>query len=314
MKHAHRLPSIRKPSIPGYRLQGLLAVGGTALVYAATHESSGRAVAIKIPKPSCRSASDLERFEQEMRVARLVRHRHLVGAHDDGWLAGECPYLVMDRQPGRTLSAVLATQRRLPVTVVIEAALQLSAALTELHRQHIVHCDLHPKNIWWESPGQSLDSFTVKLLDFGLARFLTEQLAPQKILVSRSPFGFGTPGYAAPEQLTEPACVSAGSDVYSLGALLFESLCFCRPFFRNTMELEIRAQCAGSLFPLRSLAPQVPAALAEIITSMLSLEPSARPTLSEATEVLSALRKTLRNPSRPPVLRRRTSVMLRTAA
>src|SRR5262249_42886336 len=125
-------------------------------------------------------------------------------------------FIVMEHVPGQTLKALIERAGPQPLRYVIDVGRQLCRALEAAHRQRVIHRDVKPSNILLTPSG------TPKLVDFGLASALMEEMAA-------SPGGLGTPLYAAPEQLIDAASVDSRADVYSLGVTLFEMLTGKRP-------------------------------------------------------------------------------------
>src|ERR1044072_8574559 len=155
-----------------YRLERLLGQGGMGAVFLATHLGTDRFVALKLIAPQFMLNPEfVERFKREARAAGRLRHPHVVDVTDFGFSGtGDelVAYLVMEYLDGCTLSDVLAEEDRLPLYWVVDILEQVSSAVDEAHHQGIVHRDLKPDNIWLEP--NSLGSYRVKVLDFGIAK------------------------------------------------------------------------------------------------------------------------------------------------
>ena len=155
-----------------YRLERLLGQGGMGAVFLATHLGTDRYVALKLIAPQfMRNPEFVERFKREARAAGRLRHPNVVDVTDFGFSgAGQerVAYLVMEYLDGCTLSDVLAEEDRLPLYWVVDILEQVCSAVDEAHHQGIVHRDLKPDNIWLEP--NSLGSYRVKVLDFGIAK------------------------------------------------------------------------------------------------------------------------------------------------
>jgi serine/threonine protein kinase len=155
-----------------YRIDRRLGVGGMGAVFVATHIGTGRTVALKLIAPGFASdATFLERFRREARAAGRLRHPNIVDVTDFGVarVGGEpLAYLVMEYLDGCSLDEVLAEERMLPVAWVVDFLDQLALAVDEAHRHGVVHRDLKPSNVWLEPNLRG--GFTVKVLDFGLAK------------------------------------------------------------------------------------------------------------------------------------------------
>jgi eukaryotic-like serine/threonine-protein kinase len=208
-----------------YEILSPLGAGGMGEVYRAKDPRLGRDVAIKVLPASFSSDSDrLKRFEQEARAAGILNHPNITAVHDLGTHDG-APYVVQELLEGETLRAELSggrfSQRK-----SIEYAVQIAQGLAAAHEKGIVHRDLKPENVFVTKDGR------VKILDFGLAK-LTETAASANAtnLPTATEPGvvMGTLGYMSPEQVKgKPA--DARSDIFALGAILYEMLAGQRAF------------------------------------------------------------------------------------
>src|SRR5918997_3439574 len=156
-----------------YRLERLLGQGGMGAVYLATHLGTERFVALKLIAPQfMRNEEFVERFRREARAAGRLRHPNVVDVTDFGFArvgdGARVAYLVMEYLDGCTLAEVLAEEKSLPLGWVVDILEQTCSAVDEAHQQSIVHRDLKPDNIWLEPNRRG--SYTVKVLDFGIAR------------------------------------------------------------------------------------------------------------------------------------------------
>ena len=258
-----------------YQVIRLLGQGGMGTVYLARQTALDRDVALKViaVQEGGLPQDAVSRFEQEMRATARVEHPNTVRLYDSG-AAGRGLYLAMEYLPGRTLREVLDVEGRLPPARAARIAKQIARALAAAHRQRIVHRDLKPENI------MLLDDFGepdfVKVLDFGIARFLDGQTAR---LTARGAV-IGTPAYMSPEQ-AQGLPVDALTDLYALGAILYEMLCGQVPLGRETALSTLMAQVREQPVPLPALAPETPAALADLVMSLLQKAPAARPASAE---------------------------------
>lgn len=186
-----------------------LGYGGMSLVYLAHQIDIGAEVAIKVMRPCVRRNPDAEeRFLNEARSAASVQHPHVVRMLDYGNLPSGEPYLVMEHLPGRSLAELLESDGPMPWSRVRKIGLQLAAALSEVHAQGVVHCDVKPANCMQQASAAGGDF--VKLLDFGVAH--TGDAQPDRLVA-------GTPSFMAPEQ-AERGIIDERTDVYGLGATL----------------------------------------------------------------------------------------------
>jgi serine/threonine protein kinase len=162
-----------------YRMEKLLGKGGMGAVYLAIHLGTDRPVALKIIAPEfMRNDEFVERFKREARAAGRLRHPNVVDVTDFGFAqhgSERVAYLVMEYLDGCTLAAVLAEETRLPLDWVADILEQVCSAVDEAHQQGIVHRDLKPDNIWLEPNRRG--GYTVKVLDFGVAKLAEESVA-----------------------------------------------------------------------------------------------------------------------------------------
>ncbi|MBI2919566.1 MAG: protein kinase [Planctomycetes bacterium] len=212
-----------------YRLVKELGRGGMGAVYRAVHGETGREVALKVMlQPAAESAPEAERFRRESElVARLGGHPHLVAIHEVGVVADRL-YFTMDYVEGRSVKQRIAEEGPLPGREAARICAEIAGALDFVHRAGVVHRDVKPHNMLLDAAGKAY------LTDFGLAKDI---VGPGGLTVSGT--ALGTPAYMSPEvaahggRRAQPA-----SDVYSLGASLYEMLTGRFPFAGATgMEL-----------------------------------------------------------------------------
>ena len=235
-----------------YRLLYPLGRGGMGAVWVAEHVELGVNAAVKFIDP--RLAEDdyaLKRFKREARAAALLQSTHVVHVFDYGIDRGD-PYIVMELLTGETLATRLGREGQLAVEEVSQVISQMCKALARAHEQGIVHRDLKPENVFLvdESPG-----FTVKLLDFGVAKLLGERGHSE--LVTQSGYLLGTLKYMSPEQLNGSRKVDARADVWALGVIAFECLTGQLPGRRGS-PFELIAEICHDTFPKPSSIAHVP--------------------------------------------------------
>jgi serine/threonine protein kinase len=211
-----------------YEVLGQIGAGGMGEVYKAKDPRLSREVAIKVLPASFSSDADrLRRFEQEAKAAGILNHPNItavydIGSHDDA------PYVVQELLEGETLRSLLAGGR-LPQRRAIDYALQMAHGLAAAHDKGIVHRDLKPENLFVTKDGR------VKILDFGLAKLTQpgDDSAPQTNLPTATGTEpgvvMGTLGYMSPEQI-KGKIADARSDIFALGAILYEMLAGKRAF------------------------------------------------------------------------------------
>lgn len=202
-----------------YELLEEIGRGGMGVVFKARQSGLNRTVALKmILSSQLAGAEEVRRFYREARAAGQIRHPHIVGIHEVGQVHGQ-HYFAMEYVAGRSLAALLKSGP-LPPTDVARCLLAVARAVEYLHAHGIVHRDLKPSNILLDEAG------TPYVTDFGLAKVFQEDDER-----TQSGMILGTPGYMSPEQAAgNVASISPQSDIFSLGAILYEMLCGRAPF------------------------------------------------------------------------------------
>src|SRR5579871_1780526 len=245
-----------------YRIVALLGRGGMGEVYRADDLTLGQQVALKfLPQSILDNPNALERFRNEVRIARRVSHPNVCRVYDLAQSEGNF-FLSMEYIDGEDLGALLRRIGRLPSDKALEIARKLCAGLSAAHEKGVLHRDLKPSNVMLDSRGQVL------LTDFGLAG-LADQLSGAEV---RN----GTPQYMAPEQLAGSE-VTAQSDLYALGLVLYEIFTGKRPFEANSIAELVRAQSETTPVSLTSLVRDLDPAVERLILRCLDPEPSRRP-------------------------------------
>jgi hypothetical protein len=254
-----------------YEILAPIGAGGMGEVYRAKDPRLGRDVAIKVLPASFSSDSDrLKRFEQEARAAGVLNHPNVTIVYDIGQHDGS-PYIVQELLEGETLRAELASGR-FSARKAIEYAIQIARGLAAAHEKGIVHRDLKPENVFVTHDGR------VKILDFGLAKLTqVEDASNATDLPTATEPGvvMGTLGYMSPEQVkAKPA--DARSDIFALGAILYEMLSGQRAF-RGDSAGETMASILKEDPPDLSLTNQnVSPALDRIVRHCLEKNPERR--------------------------------------
>jgi eukaryotic-like serine/threonine-protein kinase len=250
--------------------------GGMATVYLGRHYTLDRQVAIKVLHPHLSSSQrNRKRFAREARAIEHLRHENILEIYDySGVDAAEC-YIITEFVPGVTLAKFREEHGSLPSEVVAIIGLALTEALAYAHDRGILHRDLKPENVMIRRDGE------VKLMDFGIARFLNEsQVTMTGALV-------GSPAYMSPEQATEKD-LDLRSDLFSLGTLLYEISSGHLPFTGSNPSLILKKIIDGNRPSITELAPTISGTLADIIERLLSTAPEDRYT--EASKVADDLR------------------------
>jgi len=281
------LPPARDLLRPGtlfanrYDVKEALGMGGMGVVYRAFDRELQEAVAIKALRPEVLVGSGvaLERFKQEIRLARKIAHRNVVRTYDLGEVSGMY-YLTMEYVEGTSLKQLIGTRGPLPVSVTLTIGKQLCRALEVAHEQGVIHRDIKPHNMVVEPSG------VLKVMDFGIAR-LANQSKDEGL--TKEGMSIGTPDYMSPEQLSGKE-LDARSDLYSAGVVLFECLTRRLPFEADTTYGLIAKLLEEAAPDPRTLNPEVPEALAQVILKAMAKEPAQRyQTAAQLHDALAAI-------------------------
>ncbi len=250
-----------------YEVKEVLGMGGMGVVYRAFDRELQEVVAIKTLRPETLTGGGvaLERFKQEIRLARKIAHRNVVRTHDLGEVNGMY-YLTMEYVEGTSLKQLIETRGPLPVPVTLTIGKQLCRALEVAHEQGVIHRDIKPQNMVVEPSG------VLKVMDFGIARLANRS---KEEGLTKEGTSIGTPDYMSPEQLSGLE-LDARSDLYSAGVVLFECLTRHLPFEAATTYALIAKQIEGTPPDPRTHNPDVPEALARLILKAMAKEPNDR--------------------------------------
>jgi eukaryotic-like serine/threonine-protein kinase len=220
----------------GYRIEAQIGQGGIGAVYRARDNKLGRDVALKLLRVDVVAPAQRPRFEREAKALATLSHPNVVTILDCG-VSDDVPYLVMELLEGQSLSEALGSQS-FPAARAQRVMRELTAALAYVHERGLVHRDLKPGNVFLQrQPG---GGERVKLLDFGLAKFLESETDAEAHTLTRTGEVFGTPAYMPPEQWSGDR-VDARADVYSAAVVCFEMIAGRRPFRGEGQDL-LRAQ------------------------------------------------------------------------
>jgi serine/threonine-protein kinase len=247
-----------------YQLLEPLGKGGMAVVYQARDMMLERLVAVKVLREDYSGDPAFqERFRQEAKAAANLSHPNIVTMHDFGLDNGQL-FLVMEYVPGTDLKTLIKQRGRFSPEEALPLLIQACAGIGYAHRAGLVHCDVKPQNML-VTPDMRL-----KVADFGIARALSTVHANEQ-----SDLVWGSPQYFAPEQAAGAAPAPA-SDVYSLGIIMYEMLTGSLPFQATTATSLARLHVEEEPPLLSEMIPDISPTLEQILTKVLSKEPSQR--------------------------------------
>ena len=262
-RHSPDIDGDGPTSFCGYALHEVLGRGGMGVVYRAT-DPAGQPVALKILRHDV-IPGEHQAHDRLLREATIrLDHPNVVRILDAGSDEAGRPFIALELLEGESLEDRLI-RRDLNIGDAVDIARQLARGLAHAHDHGVIHRDLKPSNVHLCVTGD------IKLLDFGIARMLGREtrLTAQGSVV-------GTPAYLAPEQARGDRPVDARTDIWALGVLLFEMLTGRSPFERDTPLATMLAVLMEEAPPVVSLAPNVPAALADVVARCLKKEATAR--------------------------------------
>ncbi len=272
-----------------YEILQELGEGGMGAVYKARDLEVNRVVAIKIIRQEL--ANDpivVQRFKQELVLARQVTHRNVVRIYDLG-VAGGMRFISMEYIDGRELSAVLQERGTLEPKAAAEIILQVCRGLEAAHAQGVVHRDLKPQNIMLDGQGRAA------VMDFGIARSAELSVAPELSGAMPLPANegltfvgavLGTPRYMSPEQ-AHGKPTDARSDIYTVGLIFYELLTGRLPFTAPNVKELLRNRGKEVLVPITKHDPTLPKQLNEIIAKCLNPAPEER--YQSVSEIIAGL-------------------------
>ncbi|HYU28148.1 MAG TPA: protein kinase, partial [Gemmatimonadales bacterium] len=261
-----------------YEVKEILGAGGMGVVYRAFDRELQEPVAIKTLKPEALAGGTvaLDRFKQEIRLARKIAHRNVVRTYDLGEQNGMY-YLTMEYVEGTSLKQLIVSRGKLPVPVALTVGKQLCRALEVAHAEGVIHRDIKPQNIVVEPSG------FLKVMDFGIARLANP---PQGKGLTEAGVSIGTPDYMSPEQLSG-AELDPRSDLYAAGVVLFECLTGKVPFEAETTWALVAKHLEEQPPDPRATNPEVPGPLALVILKAMAKQPADR--FATAAEMHDAL-------------------------
>jgi len=286
-----------------YRLDSQVGAGGMATVYLAHDIRHDRRVALKVLRPELSAVIGAERFLAEIKLTANLQHPHILPLFDSGE-ADSFLFYVMPFVAGETLRNRLTREKQLPVADAVRIATEVASALDYAHRHGVVHRDIKPENILLHD-GQAM------VADFGIA------LAASKASDDRmteTGMSLGTPHYMSPEQAMGAREVTARSDVYALGAVLYEMLTGDPPFTGSTAQAIVARVVTESPRPLLPQRHTIPPHIEAAVLTALEKLPADR--FGTAAEFAAALgdakyapATTVASPAAPSPTKRRWSAV-----
>jgi serine/threonine-protein kinase len=260
-----------------YRLLAVIGRGGMGRVYLAEHVKLGRRVALKLLKPEYAARRDsVARFFQEARAVNTIRHRNIVDITDFVELPDRTTFIIMELLSGANLGELVRREGPLAPHRALGLIIQVCDALEAAHREGIIHRDLKPDNVFVVDVEGARD--TVKLLDFGVAKLLYSTTSEGGLsLHTLEGSVVGTPAYMSPEQAAGTA-VDHRSDIYSLGAIMYEIFTGRRVFEAKSFGEFVLKHVSAVPVPPRDLAGigPLPPGLEPIILCCLEKQPERR--------------------------------------
>lgn len=284
----HGAPFLAPPQVPGefgrlgnYRVLKVLGEGGMGIVFQAEDLQLGRQVALKVVRPEAAAAPDARaRFLREARACAALKNDHVITIHQVGEERGVL-FMAMELLEGMPLDRWLKEGGTPDLAQILRIGRETAAGLAAAHAKGLVHRDVKPGNLWLEQ-----DYGRIKILDFGLARLQTED-----VHLTQTGLVVGTPSHMAPEQ-AGGGVVDERCDLFSLGVVLYRLCSGQQPFRGETTMALLTSLAVDAPRSVRSLNPEVPAELSELIDRLLEKRPEDRPASAHVVvEALAAIER-----------------------
>ena len=252
-----------------YRIDQVVGAGAMGVVFAVTDLELGRRVALKVPVAPLEFQPEIEqRLLEEARLAAQLKSGHVANVLDVSRLSTGAPFVTMELLEGESLERMLARVGHVSVPEAVHFVLEACVALAEVHALGIVHRDVKPDNLFLAS---ELDgTVRLKLLDFGVSSFALRQ----HTCTQASPVG--TPLYMAPEQIESPQSCDVRSDIWSLGAVLYELLVGHPPFDADTIGHVLFKTLTTDAPAIRERRQDIPERLEAAVLRCLARDPALR--------------------------------------
>jgi serine/threonine-protein kinase len=249
-----------------YRIERELGRGGMATVYLARDIRHKRPVALKVLHPELAATLGPERFQREIELAAGLQHPHILSVHDSGETAGQL-WFTMPFVEGESLRDRLNRQKQLPIEDALRITTEAARALDYAHRHGVIHRDIKPENILLTKEGDTL------VADLGIGRAL-DTAGEDKL--TQTGLVVGTPAYMSPEQAAGERELDGRSDLYSLGAVLYEMLAGEPPHSGPTVQAIMARRFMGDVPRVREARPTVPEAVEQALVKALARVPADR--------------------------------------
>ena len=261
----YAIPTLNDALAGRYSIERELGRGGMATVYLARDLKHDRPVALKVLDPELGAVLGAERFLTEIRVTANLQHPHLLPLFDSGE-AGGLLFYVMPYVEGESLRARLDREKQLPVDDALRIAVAVADALEFAHQCGVIHRDLKPENIL-------LQHTQPVVADFGIALAVSNAGGKR---ITQSGLSLGTPQYMSPEQASADRALDGRTDIYSLGAVIYEMLTGDPPHTGSTAQAIISRVLTEEPRPIRASRPSVPAHVASAVERALAKLPADR--------------------------------------
>lgn len=271
-----RLLELIAPALAGrLSVERLLGRGGMGAVYLASDLAHGRPVALKVLDPALCAAIGADRFAREVQLTARLQHPHICALYDSGEFEAADGsvhlWFTMPYVAGGSLAERIRREGRLQIADALRIAREIATGLAFAHKQGVLHRDVKPGNILLSEDGH------VQVADFGIARAIAISAGAAELdRLTQTGLSLGTPAYMSPEQAIGDPSVDARSDVYALGAVLYEMLCGEPPYSGPTVQAIIARQLTEPPRSLSLVRPEVSGALDQVVLSMLARNPTDR--------------------------------------
>ena len=279
---------VRRVLADRYRVEKVIGEGGMATVYLAEDLKHKRRVAVKVMRPELAATLGTDRFLREVEIAAQLSHPNILPMYDSGDAEGIL-YYVMPYVDGESLASRIQRDGELPVPEALRLGREVAEALAYAHKRGIIHRDIKPANILM-SEGHAL------VADFGIARALDAEGEA----ITRTGLAIGTPQYMSPEQSTGDKTVDARTDIYALGAVIYEMLTGEPPFTGRTPQAVVARSLTERPRPLSATRDGLPRGLEEVVGKSLARSAADRyPTATALAESLATVETGTHAPAHP---------------